>query len=314
MTALQKITVLCPVYNEEITVPLFFERISKVFEQLKGRYEPNLVFLDNCSQDRTPEIVKDLCAKNPGVYSIVLSRNFGYQCSVECGLRNSKGDFFVVIDVDCEDPPELILEFLKVQETGYDIVYGERVDREEGRLIKAGRKLYYRFTRKVADEHFILDMAEFCLISNEVREAILQDNNSYPFIRASVGRIGYKRIGIPFKRHKRIAGETHYNFWRMSVFAVAGILSSSTLFLRLPIYIFPFWILAMLGLTVGQIVAPNGWLLPVQLWLGFGFSGYTTVFISLYLARVYKNGMNRPNFIVNRKRSLLQPELQSGPG
>ena len=307
MSTLPTITVICPVFNEEATVPLFFDRIRKVFDQLKGEYNPNLIFVDNCSQDRTPEVVKSLCAQHSYVFTIVLSRNFGYQCSVECGLRNAKGDFFVVIDVDCEDPPELILEFLKKQKEGYEIVYGERVDREEGRLIKAGRKLYYRFTRKVADEHFILDMAEFCLISNDVREAILQDTNSFPFTRASVGRIGFRRIGIPFKRHKRIAGETHYNFWRMSVFAVAGILSSSTLFLRLPIYVFPVWFLAMVGLTLGQLIAPNNWFMPVQILMGFSFVGYTTIFISLYLARVYKNTMNRPNFIIDRKRSLLQP-------
>ena len=301
------LTVICPVFNEEQTVPLFFERIRKVFEKLDGRFRTNLLFMDNHSTDRTPEIVQGLMQKFPWVYHIFLSRNFGYQCSVECGLRNAQGDYFVVVDVDCEDPPELILEFLKHHEQGYDIVYGERADRVENALIKFGRKVFYRFTRFVADEYFILDMAEFCLITREVRDAILQDANSFPFIRASIGRIGFNRKGIVYKRDRRIAGETHYNFWRMSTFAIAGILSSSTYFLRMAAYAFPFWFLAMAGFTVLDLMYEWHWCTTALLFSGFTFCGYTLVFIAIYLARIYKNTLNRPNFVIHHKKSHFQP-------
>ena len=201
----------------------------------------------------------------------------------------------------------MIPEFLKLHEDGFDIVYGERLDREESALMILGRKLFYRLTKLVADDHFFLDMAEFALVTAEVRDAILIDNNSFPFIRASIGRIGFKARNIPYKRQKRIAGETHYNFVGMAVFAVAGILSASTFPLRIAAYVFPFWLLA---LTIVCIVGPltgGVWYQPAALLLGIGFCGYTMTCVSIYLARVYKNGLNRPNFVINRRMSHFQP-------
>lgn len=308
------LTVLCPVFNEEQTVPLFYERIKPVIESLKGRYDVDLVFLDNGSKDRTQATVLAICAKDPRVYTIVLSRNFGYQCSVECGLRTCRGDLFLVIDVDCEDPPEMIVDFLKYHEEGVEIVYGERLDREEGKLMIWGRKLFYRFTKAMSDEHFILDMAEFCLITSEVRDAILADNNSFPFIRASIGRIGFNVKNIPYKRQKRIAGKTHYNFFRMGIFAIAGVLSSSTLALRVPAYVFPFWLPLLVAVcTLGVVFDLNKWCVPIALMLGFSYCGYTLASVSIYLARTYKNSLGRPNFVINKKKSRLQPGVVLQP-
>lgn len=148
------LTVLCPVFNEEPTVELFYGRMKPVIDSLSSIVDIDLVFMDNGSTDRTHEIVKDISGKDPRVYTIVLSRNFGYQCSVECGLRTCSGDMFVVIDVDCEDPPEMLPEFLKYQNEGYEIVYGERLDRVESKLMIWGRKLFYRFTKMMSDEHY----------------------------------------------------------------------------------------------------------------------------------------------------------------
>src|SRR5258708_31034150 len=159
-----------------------------------------------------------------------MSRNVGYHASLECGLRNAVGDLLVFIDVDCEDPPEMILEFVEKYEQGYDIVYGERVDRSESKVMKKARKFFYRLLRAVADEEILLDMAEFSLFTKEVRDAILDENTSFPFLRASIARVGFRRPAIPFKRQSRCAGRTRYDLMRMSVFAVAAMLSASTLF------------------------------------------------------------------------------------
>ena len=309
MSTLPVLTVICPIYNEENAIPLFFDRVSRVFDRLAGDFVSNLLFVDNCSQDGTPKIVRELCEKHSNVYSIVLSRNFGYQCSVECGLTNARGDLFVVIDVDCEDPPELIPEFLENRKAGYDIVYGERLDRPENSLIKTLRRLFYRLTRSVADDYFVLDMAEFSLITAEVRDAIVRDNNSFPFIRSSIGRVGFRRKNIPYKREKRVAGKTHYNLSGMTIFAIAGILSSSTFLLRVPAFFFPIWAILITATTLVAFFAGPPWYLPgilVVCLLGFGFCGFTVVCISIYLARVYKNGLHRPNFIIRKTESKLQ--------
>jgi dolichol-phosphate mannosyltransferase len=310
---MKTLTVVCPVFNEQQAIPLFYNRLRVVFDSLSEQYHTQLIFNDNGSTDASIAVINDICDRDPETSLIALSRNFGYQSSIECGLRHAGGDLMMVIDVDCEDPPEMIPQFLAQHEAGYDIVYGERADRPETLLIKLGRKAFYRFTRAVADERFFLDMAEFCLVTAEVRDAIFQDNNSFPFIRASIGRIGFKSKGIPYTRHRRVAGKTHYNFRRMAIFAIAGVLSSSTFPLRMPAYIFPFWFALMLIIGLTGVVAGGSRSIALLLLVGFTYFGFVLASMSIYLARVYKNGLSRPNFVINSKLTRLrQPARSSG--
>lgn len=301
-----KITIICPVYNEGVAIPLFFDRIKPVEEILSETYDVDLLFCNNASSDGTQQAIEDIRNRYQNVYEISLSCNVGYQRSIECGLRNAKGDVFVIIDVDCEDPPEMITEFVTKYEDGYDIVYGERIDREEATWLKSLRKLFYRIMRSVADENIILDMAEFSLMTAEVRDAIAKDGSSFPFIRASIGRIGFNAIGIPYKRGTRIAGETHYNIVGMTIFAIAGILSSSTLLLRLPIYLLPFWCVSVVILAVKIVQSPQPWMFPTLFTISALYVGASIAFIGIYLARVYKNSLGRPNYIIRNKGTYLQ--------
>jgi len=303
----QLLSILCPVHNEELTIPLFYGRIRPVLEKLAESYTVHLVFLDNASTDQSAEQIEKIRESWPATYVIAMSRNVGYHASLECGLRNATGDLFVFIDVDCEDPPEMVLEFMEKYEQGYDIAYGERVDRHESRAMKSARKFFYRLLHALADEEILLDMAEFSLFTREVRDAILDENTSFPFLRASIARVGFRRAAIPFKRDKRIAGDTHYNLIRMFVFAVAGILSSSTLFLRLPIYLLPLWLLSLLLLGIGYVSSQSLWYVVAAFVVFAAYVGATTAFTALYVARTYKNGLQRPNAFIDRSRSILQP-------
>ena len=306
------ITIIVPVHNEESVIPLFFQRIEPVVLNLSTSFDPAVVFVNNASTDNTMSVLRELTRGHLFVSVLSLSKNVGYQRAIEFGLRSVVGDLFVFIDVDCEDPPEMILDFVRAYEQGYDVVYGERVDREEPGTIKALRKLFYRIMRAIADEEVILDMAEFSLMTREVRDAITQDRTSFPFIRASIGRVGFRRHGIPYRRQKRIAGETHYNLWGMTTFAVGGILSASTLFLRLPLYLLPFWIVSM---AVLAWYAAQGSAAPLAalLFVGFLYPTLALAFVSLYLARVYKNTLGRPNAILDAKNSIVQPRRQANP-
>src|ERR1051325_2074644 len=135
------LTIICPVYNEEEVVPLFFARTKPVIQKLTSRYKVDLLFLNNASTDGTLDAITRLRKEHSYIYVITLSANVGYQRSLECGLRHAKGDIITFIDADCEDPPEMIPDFVSYYERGYDIVYGERVDREEITVIKQLRKL-----------------------------------------------------------------------------------------------------------------------------------------------------------------------------
>jgi glycosyltransferase involved in cell wall biosynthesis len=302
------LAVLCPVYNEQDAIPLFLKRMMNIFAQLGAHYAPSLYFIDNGCTDASMSIIRSFHQSHPNVFAIVMSRNFGYQSALEAGLRTVTANLYVMIDVDCEDPPEMIMDFLRHYEEGFEIVYGERADRPEPPILKGLRKLYYRIVRWLADDNFVLNMAEFSLITAEVRNAILQDASSTPFLRASIGRIGFRRKNLPYRRHSRIAGKTHYNFVSLTLFGIVGILSSSTVVLRAPAYVLPFWALAMTGIAILATVSPGGWQIPALLLLGFGYLGFSVAFNGLYIARVYKNGLQRPNAIVRYGLSILPPE------
>jgi polyisoprenyl-phosphate glycosyltransferase len=306
------LAIVCPVYNEEVVIPLFFDRTLPVIKRLAERFSVRLVFLNNASTDRTMERIGDVRGRWPETFVISMSRNVGYQASLECGLRNIDADLFVMIDVDCEDPPEMIAQFIEKHEQGFDIAYGERVDRPEPTLVKSGRKLFYRLLQRVADEEIILDMAEFSLFTREVRDAIIDDRSSFPFLRASIGRVGFRRAAIPFSRQQRIAGATHYNLVGMSIFAVAGLLSASTLLLRLPIYILPFWILTLYVLGVWSVKENSVWAGLAALIVFASYIGASIAFTALYVARAYKNGLQRPNAVIDHKRSSLPPGRSHG--
>lgn len=303
-SGLPTFTVICPVHNEELSVPIFLDRMLAVFAQLEGRYRCDLVFLDNDSTDSTRERIAERARERSDISLVALSRNVGYQCSLECGLRSVSSDLNAIIDVDCEDPPELLPEFLKLYEQGYDIVYGERVDRPESAWMRLARKAYYRLTRFIADDHFVLDMAEFCIMSRRVREAVIADRSSFPFIRASIGRVGFSRKNVPYRREARAAGKTHYNLPRMTIYAIAGMLSSSTFVLRLPAYLFVPWAILETVLFATSFVTGSAAADRTMVFLGLLYCGFTLAAIGLYVARTYKNGLGRPNYFVDDRRSI----------
>ena len=302
------LTILCPVFNEQTVVPLFFARIVPVLQRLSERYDVHLLFLDNASTDDTAREIAEIKTAWPATYIVTMSRNVGYQASIECGLRHAVGDLFVIIDVDCEDPPEMILDFTKKHQEGYDIVYGERVDRPEPAPLRAARKFFYRLLDRVADDDIILDMAEFSLFTTEVKDALLNENTSFPFIRSAISRVGFSRWGIPYTRHLRIGGRSHYNIFRMTIFAAGGILAASTLLLRLPIYILPFWLAILFVLGSLFITTHSPYYILFAMLVFAGYVGATIAFIALYVARTYRNGLQRPNAFINHRKSALQPE------
>lgn len=310
MSSSQTLAILVPVFNEEQCIPLFFDRLAPILETLNKSNRVLLVFLNNASTDGTLLAIDNVWEQHSDTYVVTLSRNVGYQRSLEFGLRQCHADLFVFIDADCEDPPEMIQDFVDKHRTGFDIVYGERIDRSEGTILKVVRKFFYRILRAIADEDIVLDMAEFSLMTAEVRNAVIADQSSFPFIRASIGRVGFRRHGIPYRRHPRIAGNTHYNVLRMTKFAVAGLLSASTLLLRVVVYVLPAW-LAVMGWLAYRAARGHAGEQALLVFLGFAYCGCALSFASIYLARVYKNTLGRPNAFLDSRLSRLPPPLES---
>jgi dolichol-phosphate mannosyltransferase len=308
-TSSSLLTIIVPIFNEAEVIPLFFARITPILAKLEKSYRVNLVFLNNASTDKSYEVISEIRSHNNFVYMISMSSNVGYQKSIECGLRNSKGDVFVIIDVDCEDPPEMILEFVEHYEKGFDLVYGLRSDRSENKTMKLFRKFFYHLVRRVSDDEILLYMAEFALLTSEVRDATIASVDSFPFLRSSMARVGFNRIGISYKRHSRVAGKTHYNFYGMMVFAIASILSSTTLPLRFPLYMLPWWVLSSVALVWAFV--NTGVYISLFLFTALSclYIGGAISAIALYLARTYKNGLQRPNYFIHSRYSFLQESI-----
>lgn len=299
------ISIVCPVHNEEKAIPFFYNRLTSVIEDLRQRYNFELIFTNNASEDQTLDIIRKLHRKDVSVQVITLSRNFGYHASMTAGLRHATGSGIVIIDVDCEDPPEMIPKFIAAWEKGYDIVYGIRGGRPEFIGLQWARKAFYRITRLIADYDFILDMAEFSLISSHVRDAILSNDSTFPFPRTELAFVGFKRFGIPYNREPRVTGESHYNLIRMTQFAIGGILSTSTYPLRFAVYLGVPLVLINVYFLLVCLLAEVQTDFKIVYLLDLTYMLSTLVFLSIYLARIYKDGVHRPIFIVDWQNSIL---------
>jgi dolichol-phosphate mannosyltransferase len=299
------------VYNEQDNVVMFYDRVKNVINTLQDSYDCELLFTNNRSVDNTLNILRYLHEQDPRVKVLTLSRNFGYQASVQCGLSYAVGDASVVIDADCEDPPEMLLEFVKLWEQGYDVVYGIRKKRPEPAVVQWMRNIFYLLLQSTGDNPVILNMAEFALIDRQVRNEILRNKSTFPFLRTEIGFAGFNRMGIPYERQARKFGKTHYNFFGMTAFAIGGILTSSTYLLRMSAFLGG----ALLLLNVILLAMDMSGIAPKALDLLIGLDLMYLVFflavLSVYNARIYHNTAQRPVFIVDWKLSTLPNPTQA---
>jgi dolichol-phosphate mannosyltransferase len=235
---------------------------------------------------------------------VSLSRNFGYHAVLLAGLTLVEADLYAMIDVDCEDPPELLRDFQSGIDGGADIAYGIRSNRKEPAPVTFFRRLFYYINRGIADSDIVLWMGEFAMITRQVRDAILVPRTTYLFLRAEIAYAGFVRVGVPYVRGARVWGRTHYNALGMTRYALSGFLAGSTFPLRLILYVatacaaaFPV-VVALLRLEGAAVSS-----LASVVTLYFALGALST--IALYLARTYKNGVARPLFIVDKNRTYL---------
>jgi dolichol-phosphate mannosyltransferase len=296
------ISIICPFYNEKEVIPIFYNKVLKILSELKS-YNFELIFVNNASEDDSLECLKELiaanCDQNVKIKIISFTRNFGYQKSLLAGYKFSTGDASIVVDVDLEDPPELILQFLEKWSEGYEVVYGKRLDRNENFVIKKLRNVFYKILILSADYKSNYQMAEFCLISRKVRELIIQINTTFIFFRSEIAFLGFKTFAIEYKRDKRAAGKTKYNIFGMIKFAIAGFLTTSTFFLRFFAYTFP----VILCLNFFLLIFAEK--ISILIFINFTYLFLNLSFISLYIARIYQIMTNRSSYIIDYEKSKL---------
>lgn len=206
------LSIVSPCWNEEDNVENCYAVVKALFEKELPGYRREHIFVDNCSTDRTVEILKRLAAADPAVKVVVNSRNFGVFRSTFNGLRYTTGDaVLVMLPVDLQDPPELLPEFVRLWESGYDVVAGARANREEGFLLRNARHLFYRIVNWLSDFEIYPDVGEFQLIDRKVMDAVLAHNDHYPYIRGIIASCGFRKIIVPYVWKARKRGLSKHN-------------------------------------------------------------------------------------------------------
>lgn len=300
------VTLVVPVLNEVDTVERFCTTVSRVLGQAAFKW--NVLFIDDGSTDGTAQQLRRLAEKHDWVSYLLFSRNFGKEAALTAGLAHARADAVVPMDVDLQDPPELIPEFVRVwQEQGIDMVYGIRKNRDEDTSTKrhtAG--WFYRLFNRISDTRIPPNAGDFRLIDRRVVSAMLKLPERNRFMKGLYAWAGFNSIGIPFERPAREAGKSKFNYWKLWNFALDGFFSFSTLPLRVWSYIGASvalvaftYILVIVGqvLLEGRDVPGYASLMTVTLFFG-GMQLLSIGILGEYMGRLYIEAKQRPLYLV----------------
>jgi polyisoprenyl-phosphate glycosyltransferase len=236
MEILPLISIVLPAYNEELNIRPLFERLDPILAQLSDRFRFEFVVTDNHSTDRTFALLREVAADDPRVRVFRLSRNFGFQRSILTGYMQCRGDAAIQLDVDLQDPPELIPVFLERWQSGADVVYGVRIERTEGRVITFARGLFYRLIDLLSEDKLQVDAGDFRLISRRIIDLVCAYRDANPYLRGTIATLGFEQVGVPYARNARKFGESKFPFSKLLSLALDGILNHSTVPLRFATY------------------------------------------------------------------------------
>jgi polyisoprenyl-phosphate glycosyltransferase len=298
-------SIIAPIYNELENIPELYRRISEVMDSTGEPWE--LILVDDGSTDGSTEAIRKLGREDDCVRPVIFARNFGHQIAITAGWDYSRGDAVVIIDADLQDPPELILEMAKKWKEGYEVVYAVRKEREGESLFKIWTaSLFYRLIYLITDVKIPLDTGDFRLMDRKVVDVLKQMRERHRFPRGMSAWVGFRQIGVEYKRAARKAGETKYPFRKMFRLALNAITSFS----YFPLQVATFFGFASAGIAIIAIPV----VIVLRLVGSHFFEGQTTTLISVlflggvqlislgilgeYVGRLYDEAKGRPLYIV----------------
>jgi dolichol-phosphate mannosyltransferase len=298
-------SLIIPVYNEEKTLPELRSRLGSVLDELDGDAE--VIMVDDGSSDGSYPLMCAIHIEDPRYKVVQLARNFGHQLAITAGIDLAAGQAVVILDADLQDPPEVILEMAKRWRDGYEVVYGVRQDRTSDSMFKRKTaQLYYRALGRLTDVDIPPDVGDFRLVDRRAVEAFKGMREQSRYVRGMWSWIGFRQIGVSYRRAERFAGQTKYPFRKMSRLAIDGIVGFSRVPLRLALklgFLCSFVALAagiytLTGKLSGAYAVP-GWtsVAMAVLFLG-GIQLAVLGFMGEYIGRIYEESIHRPLYIV----------------
>jgi len=300
-------TIIAPVYNEAESLPVLYKRVKEVMDKTGEPWE--LVLIDDGSRDGSTDIIRSLAKQDPCVRPVIFARNFGHQIAVTAGLDYSRGQAVVIIDADLQDPPEVILDLIAKWREGFEVVYAVRAEREGESWFKTmTASLFYRLIYRITDIKIPLDTGDFRLMDRKVVNVMNSMREKHRFLRGMSAWVGFKQIGVDYKRAARFAGTTKYPFSKMFRLALNAITSFSYFPLQVATYLgFISALISIIGIPIVAIGRLTG---------GAAFLGQATTLIAVlflggvqlicvgilgeYIGRIYDEVKGRPLYIVSQ--------------
>ena len=304
MSAAPLLSVVIPVYNEEMNIGKLHTRLCNTLNPLEISWE--VVYINDGSKDRSMAILRGMAEDDSHVRFIDFSRNFGHQLAITAGIDFAKGEWIVVMDGDGQDPPELLPELLAKAQEGFEVVYARRRKREgENFLKKLTARLFYRLLAKITNIEIPVDTGDFRIIHRKIQRILKQMPEQHKYIRGQISWIGFNQTYLEYDREERMGGTTKFTYSKMIRFALDGISSFST---------WPLKVATVTGFAVSAVAFGLIIYSLYQKFFGTTEPGWTSLHISVlfiggiqligigmlgeYLGRVSDNVKNRPHYIV----------------
>ena len=298
-------SIIAPIFNEKDNLSELHRRVSEVMESTSETWE--LILVDDGSTDGSTDMIRELAKKDKRIRPVIFARNFGHQIAITAGWDYARGDAVVIIDADLQDPPEMIVEMAKKWREGYEVVYAVRTEREGESWFKLWTaSVFYRLIYRITDVKIPLDTGDFRLMDRKVVNVLRQMREKHRFPRGMSAWVGFKQIGVEYKRAARIAGETKYPFrkmFRLAINAVTGFsyfplqvatffgfVSAGIAILAMPVVIY-------LRASGSQAFFGQATTLLAVLFLG-GVQLICLGILGEYIGRLYDEAKDRPLYIV----------------
>lgn len=302
------VSIIVPCYNEEESVNLFYDRIKEIIDTLSKNYIFEVIFVNDGSKDDTLKNIKSLAANDPLVKYVSFSRNFGKESALYAGLEKSNGDFVVVIDVDLQDPPELICQMLDIVEhEDYDIVATRRSTRKGEPLMRSFfARMFYRIINRISDVKLVDGARDYRLMTRQVVDSILELCEYNRFSKGLFNWVGFNTKWLEFENIQRTAGKSSWSFWSLFNYSIEAIVAFTTIPLSIStLFGVIFSIVSFIMIIVivlRKILYANpvaGWTSTVSIILLLGGIQLLSIgVLGKYLEKTYIETKNRPIYII----------------